>query len=87
MSALLAADFFHSQTWFVTRNLLFFFLVIFWLAVGYWTYKDARRRIQDPWLVAMATLLGLIPPFVGASSTCSSARPSTSRRCASASSR
>lgn len=66
MSALLAADFFHSQTWTVTRNLLFFFLVIFWLAVGYWTYKDARRRIQDPWLVAMATLLGLIPPFVGA---------------------
>ena len=34
--------------------------------MGYWTFKDARRRIQDPWLVAMATLLGLVPPFVGA---------------------
>ena len=31
----------------------------------YWVYKDARRRIEDPWLVAMATLLGLVPPFVG----------------------
>ena len=66
MSALPLADFFDSQGWFVTRNLLFFFVVVFWLAVGYWTYKDARRRIQDPWLVAMATLLGLVPPFVGA---------------------
>jgi hypothetical protein len=66
MSALLTADFFQSQTWNVTRNLLFLFVVVFWLAVGYWTYKDARRRIQDPWLVAMATLLGLVPPFIGA---------------------
>ena len=66
MSVVLAADFFRSQTWLVTRNLGFLFLVVFWLAVGYWTYKDARRRIQDRWLVAMATLLGLVPPFVGA---------------------
>ena len=66
MSALPLAEFFDSEAWFVTRNLLFFFLVVFWLAVGYWTYKDARRRIQDPWLVAMATVLGLVPPFVGA---------------------
>ena len=62
----LAADFFHSDTWYVLRNLLIFFGVIFWLAIGYWVYKDARRRIEDPWLVAMATLLGLIPPFLGA---------------------
>ncbi len=66
MSTALLADFFDSQAWLVTRNLLFFFLVVFWLAVGYWTYKDARRRIQDRWLVAMATVLGLVPPFVGA---------------------
>ena len=66
MSTALLADFFDSEAWLVTRNLLFFFLVVFWLAVGYWTYKDARRRIQDRWLVAMATVLGLVPPFVGA---------------------
>jgi hypothetical protein len=66
MSGALLARFFDSETWLVTRNLLFFFTVVFWLAVGYWTFKDARRRIQDPWLVGMATLLGLVPPFVGA---------------------
>jgi hypothetical protein len=59
-------DFFDSGTWLVVRNLAFFFLAVFWLAVAYWVYKDARRRIQDPWLVAMATLLGLVPPFLGA---------------------
>jgi hypothetical protein len=62
----LGADFFHSDTWYVLRNLLIFFGVIFWLAIAYWVYKDARRRIEDPWLVAMATLLGLVPPFFGA---------------------
>jgi hypothetical protein len=66
MSIALLADFFDSQGWLVTRNLLIFFAVVFWLAVGYWTYKDARRRIQDRWLVAMATVLGLVPPFIGA---------------------
>jgi len=50
----------------VIRNLLIFFVIVFWLSVGYWVYKDARRRIEDQWLVAMATVLGLVPPFVGA---------------------
>jgi Double zinc ribbon len=49
----------------VTRNLLVFFAVVFWIALGYWVNKDARRRIEDPWLVGMATLLGLVPPYVG----------------------
>ncbi len=74
MTGLLAAsndnglfhDFFQSDTWLVIRNLGFFFLAVFWLAVAYWVYKDARRRIEDPWLVAMATVLGLVPPFLGA---------------------
>jgi hypothetical protein len=58
-------DFFNSGTWLVMRNLAIFFVAVFWLASAYWVYKDARRRIADPWLVAMATLLGLIPPFLG----------------------
>ena len=53
------AAFFDSQTWIVVRNVGIFFVAVFWLSVGYWVYKDARRRIEDPWLVAMATLLGL----------------------------
>ena len=59
-------DFFNSGTWTVIRNLALFFLVVFWLAIAYWVYKDARRRVEDPWLVAMSVVLGLVPPFLGA---------------------
>jgi hypothetical protein len=58
-------DFFHSDTWSVIWKLGVLFVIVFWLASAYWVYKDARRRIDDPWLVAMATLLGLVPPFIG----------------------
>jgi hypothetical protein len=57
-------NFFDSGTWLVIRNLLIFFVIVFWLAWAYWVYKDARRRIEDPWLVAMAAILGLVP-FIG----------------------
>jgi hypothetical protein len=39
--------------------------VAFWLALGYWTYRDAQRRIEEPLLVGLSTLVGLFPPFVG----------------------
>ena len=58
------SDFFSSSTWLVIRNLAIFLVAVFWLASIYWVYKDARRRIADPWLVAIATLLGAVP-FVG----------------------
>jgi hypothetical protein len=45
-------------------ELVIAFAALFWLASAYWTYKDATRRIDDPWLVAMAMLLGLVP-YVG----------------------
>jgi RNA polymerase subunit RPABC4/transcription elongation factor Spt4 len=57
-------DFFDSDTWLVIRNLAILFLIVFWLATVYWVYKDARRRIEDPWLVAMAVILGFVP-FIG----------------------
>src|SRR4029450_12124628 len=59
-------DFFSSGTWQVVRNLLFFFLVILWLSVAYWIYKEAKRRIEDPVLVAVAVAIGLVLPYVGA---------------------
>jgi hypothetical protein len=45
-------------------NLLILFLVVIWLAMVYWTYADARRRIADPMLIGCATAASLFP-FVG----------------------
>src|SRR3954467_10625777 len=45
-------------------NLLILFLVVTWLALVWWTYADARRRIDDPMLVGTATVASLFP-FVG----------------------
>lgn len=59
------SDFFNSGTWLVIRNLLLFFAALFWLSLGYWVLKDARRRIEDPLLVAIATMVGLVPPYLG----------------------
>ncbi|CAA9491923.1 MAG: hypothetical protein AVDCRST_MAG30-1427 [uncultured Solirubrobacteraceae bacterium] len=45
-------------------NVLILFLVVIWAALIFWTYADARRRIDDPMLVACATAASLFP-FVG----------------------
>jgi hypothetical protein len=45
-------------------NLLILFLVVIWLAIVYWTYADARRRLVDPMLIGCATAASLFP-FVG----------------------
>jgi RNA polymerase subunit RPABC4/transcription elongation factor Spt4 len=44
-------------------NLLILVLVVVWLALVYWTYADARRRIADPMLIACATCASLFPYF------------------------
>src|ERR687890_2167261 len=45
-------------------KVLILFLVVVWFALIFWTYADARRRIDDPMLVACATAASLFP-FVG----------------------
>ena len=45
-------------------NLLILFLAVVYLALIYWTYADARRRIEDKMLVVCATAASLFP-FVG----------------------
>ncbi len=45
-------------------NLVVLFLVVVWIALIAWTFLDARRRTQDPVLVACATGASLFP-FVG----------------------
>lgn len=39
--------------------------IVFWLALAYWVNRDAHRRVDDPFLVTGATLLGLFPPYLG----------------------
>jgi len=45
-------------------DLLILFVVVFYISLIYWTYSDARRRIQDPMLIGCATAASLFP-FVG----------------------
>ena len=45
-------------------KVLLLFLFVVWAALVFWTYADARRRIDDPMLVACATAASLFP-FVG----------------------
>jgi hypothetical protein len=55
----------HSTGFVIARNLAIFLAVVFWVALAYWVNRDARRRVEDPWLVGVATVLGLLPPYVG----------------------
>jgi Double zinc ribbon len=46
-------------------DLLFLFIAVLYISLIYWTYSDARRRIEDPMLVGCATAAAFFP-FVGA---------------------
>ena len=48
----------------LVANLFVMGLVVVWLALIVWTYFDARRRIEDPVLVACATAASLFP-YIG----------------------
>jgi hypothetical protein len=45
-------------------NLLLLFLAVIYIALIYWTWADARRRVADPMLVACATVASVFP-FIG----------------------
>lgn len=55
----------NSTAFDVARNLALFLVVVFWLGLAVWVYRDARRRIDDGLVVATATLLGLSVPYIG----------------------
>lgn len=46
-------------------KLLLLFLAAIWLALVWWTYADARRRVGDPMLVTCAAFAAFFFPFVG----------------------
>ena len=49
----------------IVVGLLILFLAALWLALAFYTYTDARRRVADPMLVGTATVAALIFPFIG----------------------
>lgn len=53
-----------SSTFSVAIDLLIVFLFVVYFALVYWTFADARRRIEDPLLIGCATAAALFP-FVG----------------------
>ena len=40
-------------------------VVVLWLASAFFVFKDARRRIADPVLIAVAVATAIVFPFVG----------------------
>src|SRR3954469_10476009 len=46
-------------------KLLLLFLIAIWAALVFWTFADARRRVEDPMLIGCATAASLFFPFVG----------------------
>ena len=54
----------HSSALNLAVELVILFLVVIWLALIFWTYADARRRIADPLLVGCATISSVFP-YVG----------------------
>jgi hypothetical protein len=52
---------FHSTAFTLTRDIVIAALVALWLGLAFRTHRDAKRRIDDGWLVGLATLLGLVP--------------------------
>lgn len=59
-------DFFQSATWDFIVMMVYFLVVVVWLASAFWVYKDARRRIDDKVIIAVAVLTGLVFGPIGA---------------------
>jgi RNA polymerase subunit RPABC4/transcription elongation factor Spt4 len=54
-----------SPVWKLSLYVFLFCLVVLWLALVFWTYKDARKRIDDPIIIAVAVLTSLLLPYMG----------------------
>ena len=46
-------------------RLLLLLIVVLWLSLALWVYKDARRRIGEPILIGVAVAAAVLFPFVG----------------------
>ncbi|HEY2372526.1 MAG TPA: zinc ribbon domain-containing protein [Gaiellaceae bacterium] len=52
---------FHSTAFILTRDVVVAALVALWLGLAFRTRRDAKRRLDDGWLVGLATLIGFVP--------------------------
>ena len=57
--------FFHSGYVVAGERLMVIFVVALYLALVFWTAKDARRRIEDPVIVGVCIATAALFPFVG----------------------
>jgi len=55
----------HSSAVSAAGTALVLFAVVLWLGLAFRVHRDARRRIDDGWLVGLSTVLALGLPFVG----------------------
>ena len=55
----------HSSAASIAANVLILFAVVLWLGLGFRVHRDARRRVDDGWLVGFSTALGFALPYVG----------------------
>jgi len=58
-------DVYESPAFRAGVRLALLLVVVLWLALALWVYKDARRRMDDPILIGVAVAAGLLFPFVG----------------------
>jgi hypothetical protein len=59
------ASFISSGTSHAILNGLLFFAFVLWLCLGFWTYKDAKRRMEDPLFIGLSVLIALVIPYIG----------------------
>ncbi len=55
----------NSPFWMLSVYVLAFCLGVLWLGLVFWTFKDARKRIEDPIIVGVSVLTSLVLPFMG----------------------
>ena len=55
----------HSSAASVAGTVLVLFVLVLWLGLGFRVQRDARRRIDDGWLVGLSTVVGFALPFAG----------------------
>ncbi len=54
-----------SPLWALSFYIFIFCLIVLWLALVVWTYKDARKRIDDLIIIVIAVLTSLVLPYMG----------------------